>query len=301
MKTPICRLAWSVPGSALAVLTAALLAGGCATQATSVGTGSHFKGPVGIQLYSLRAQFTRNLPQTLGTAKGFGIHEVELAGSYNLKNPVFRKMLEDHGLKPIAGHFPMDRITGDTEAVARECKELGIAYVGAAWIKGKGEFDIEAAHKAAADFNKAGKALAAHGIKVFYHCHGYEFKHQDAQGRKAMDILIQETDPRLVAFEMDILWVQYPGEDPAAWLAKYPGRWELMHLKDLKKGVPTGFHNGGTDPNNDVALGTGQMDWPKILKAARKAGVKHYFIEDESASSVEQIPQSLKYLEGVRW
>jgi len=100
---------------------------------------------------------------------------------------------------------------------------------------------------------------------------------------------------------MDILWVQYPGEDPAAWLAKYPGRWELMHLKDLKKGVPTGFHNGGTDPNNDVALGTGQMDWPKILKAARKAGVKHYFIEDESASSVEQIPQSLKYLEGVRW
>ena len=87
-----------------------------------------------------------------------------------------------------------------------------------------------------------------------------------------MDILIRETDSRYVAFEMDILWVQYPGEDPAAWLAKYPGRWELMHLKDLKKGVPTGFHNGGTDPNNDVALGTGQMDWPKILKAAQKSG-----------------------------
>lgn len=116
-----------------------------------------------------------------------------------------------------------------------------------------------------------------------------------------MDVLIQETDPRLVAFEMDVLWVQYPGEDPAAWLAKYPGRWELMHLKDLKKGVPTGFHNGGTDPNNDVALGTGQMDWPKILKAARKAGVKHYFLEDESAVSVQQIPQSLSFLERVAW
>ena len=282
-------------------LVAAWVTTGCSTQTAAVGTGSHFRGPVGIQLYSLRAQFTRNVPQTIGTVKGFGIHEVELAGNNNLKNPTYRLMLEQAGLKPIAGHFPMDRITGDTEAVAKECQELGIRYVGAAWIKGKGEFDIEAAHKAAADFNMAGKALAAHGIKVFYHCHGYEFKHRNSSGLKAMDILIRETDSRYVAFEMDILWVQYPGEDPAAWLAKYPGRWELMHLKDLKKGVPTGFHNGGTDPNNDVALGTGQMDWAKILKAAQKSGVKHYFIEDESASSVEQIPQSLKFLESVRW
>ncbi len=282
-------------------LVAAWVTAGCSTHTASVGTGSHFRGPVGIQLYSLRAQFTRNVPQTIGTVKGFGIQEVELAGNNNLKNPAYRQMLEQAGLKPIAGHFPMERITGDTEAVAKECQELGIRYVGAAWIKGKGEFDIEAAHKAAADFNKAGKALAAHGIKVFYHCHGYEFKHRNSSGLKAMDILIRETDSRYVAFEMDILWVQYPGEDPAAWLAKYPGRWELMHLKDLKKGVPTGFHNGGTDPNNDVALGTGQMDWAKILKAAQKSGVKHYFIEDESASSVEQIPQSLKVLESVRW
>jgi sugar phosphate isomerase/epimerase len=282
-------------------LVAAWVTAGCSTHTASVGTGSHFRGPVGIQLYSLRAQFTRNVPQTIGTVKGFGIQEVELAGNNNLKNPAYRQMLEQAGLKPIAGHFPMERITGDTEAVAKECQDLGIRYVGAAWIKGKGEFDIEAAHKAAADFNKAGKALAAHGIKVFYHCHGYEFKHRNSSGLKAMDILIRETDSRYVAFEMDILWVQYPGEDPAAWLAKYPGRWELMHLKDLKKGVPTGFHNGGTDPNNDVALGTGQMDWAKILKAAQKSGVKHYFIEDESASSVEQIPQSLKFLESVRW
>ncbi len=294
MKTLFRPAVWTA-------LVTAWVATGCSSPTGAVGTGSHFRGPVGIQLYSLRAQFTRNVPQTIGTVKGFGIQEVELAGNYNLKNPAFRQLLDQAGLKPVAGHFPMDRITGDTEAVAKECQELGIRYVGAAWIKGKGEFDIEAAHKAAADFNKAGKALAAHGIKVFYHCHGYEFKQRDNSGRKPMDILIQETDSRYVAFEMDVLWVQYPGEDPAAWLTKYPGRWELMHLKDLKKGVPTGFHNGGTDPNNDVALGTGQMDWAKILKAAQNSGVKHYFIEDESASSVEQIPQSLKYLESVSW
>ena len=112
---------------------------------------------------------------------------------------------------------------------------------------------------------------------------------------------MQETDPRHMAFQMDILWVVFPGEDPAAWLLKYPGRWELMHLKDLKPGVSTGFHNGGTDPNNDVVLGTGQMNWPKILAAARKSGVKHYFIEDESVAAPDQIPQSLAYLSQVQF
>ena len=90
-------------------------------------------------------------------------------------------------------------------------------------------------------------------------------------------------------------------QDPVALLKKYGSRWELMHLKDLKKGVETGSHKGGTDVRNDVTLGTGQMDWPAILKAAKEAGVKHYFIEDESPSSVEQIPQTLEYLKSVKW
>ncbi len=84
-------------------------------------------------------------------------------------------------------------------------------------------------------------------------------------------------------------------------LGKYPGRWDLMHLKDLKLGVATGSLTGQTDVENDVALGTGQMDWPAILAAARRAGVKHYVIEDESSASVTQIPQSLKYLASRRW
>jgi sugar phosphate isomerase/epimerase len=104
-----------------------------------------------------------------------------------------------------------------------------------------------------------------------------------------------------MSYQMDILWVVFPGEDPAAWLLKYPGRWELMHLKDLKPGVATGLHTGGTDPNNDVVLGTGQMNWPKILAAAKKSGVKHYFIEDESVAAPDHIPQSLAYLSQVRF
>jgi sugar phosphate isomerase/epimerase len=100
---------------------------------------------------------------------------------------------------------------------------------------------------------------------------------------------------------MDILWITFPGEDAAEWLNKYPGRWVSLHMKDLKKGVKTGSHVGGTDPNNDVVLGTGQMNWPKILAAAKKSGVKYYFIEDESADAANQIPQSLKFLEQVKF
>lgn len=282
----------------LAVAAAVALAG-CSTTKPAVGTGAHFKGPIGLQLYSLRAQFTRNVPETIKTVQGFGITEVELAGTYNLKNDVFLKMVQDAGLKPLAAHFSFDRFSKDPAGLAAEGKALGLKYVGTAWIKGKNEFTPEDAHAAAKVFNEAGKVFAGQGIKAFYHCHGYEFKNRDASGRTPMDILIQETDPRYVTFEMDILWVFFPGEDPAAWLAKYPGRWELVHMKDLKKGVATGIHTGGTDPNNDVTLGTGQMDWPKILGAARKSGVKHYFIEDESARSVEQIPNTLKFLETV--
>jgi sugar phosphate isomerase/epimerase len=99
---------------------------------------------------------------------------------------------------------------------------------------------------------------------------------------------------------MDVLWTQFPGQDPAALLEKYGSRWELMHLKDLKKGVP-GDMSGKTDKTNDVALGSGQLDFPAVLKAAKKAGVKWYFIEDESPTVMDQIPVSLKFLESVSW
>jgi sugar phosphate isomerase/epimerase len=104
-----------------------------------------------------------------------------------------------------------------------------------------------------------------------------------------------------VRFEMDVFWVVHPGHDPVKWLEKYPKRWELMHVKDMKKGLATGDFTGKADVRNDVTVGTGQMDWPAILKAAKKSGVKHYFLEDEAPTAAEQIPLSKKYLETVRW
>jgi len=283
---------------ASSTLAAVGFASGCATQ--GVGTGRSFKGPVGLQLYSLRAQFMRDVPGSIARVASYGIKEVELAGTYNFKPEAFRDMLLTAGLQPVSQHTSFERYEKEPAAVAAEAKTLGLKYSGCAWIPHKGDFDAAQARHAAKVFNEAGKVLADSGLKCFYHCHGFEFKPGAAgTGTTAMDILIQETDPRHVAFQMDVLWVVFPGQDPAAWLLKYPGRWELMHLKDLKKGVATGDHKGGTDPNNDVVLGTGQMDWPKILSAARRSGVKHYFIEDESIDAPDHIPLSLAYLSQV--
>ena len=156
------------------------------------------------------------------------------------------------------------------------------------------------AEKTAAEFNQSGKELREkHGLTFCYHIHGYEFTpHGDGT---LFDVLLAKTNPDYLSIELDILWAFFPGQDPVQWLKKYPGRWELMHLKDLKKGVKTGDLSGKTDVTNDVPLGTGQMNWPAILKAAKESGVKYYFIEDESPTVVEQIPQTLKFLGQVKF
>jgi sugar phosphate isomerase/epimerase len=115
------------------------------------------------------------------------------------------------------------------------------------------------------------------------------------------DLLVAETKPEWVTFEMDIFWVVHPGQDPVALLQKYPNRWELMHVKDMRKGTATGKLTGSEDTRNDVAIGSGQIDVAATLRTAIKVGVKHFFIEDESPTVLQQIPQSLRYLESLAW
>ncbi len=253
-----------------------------------------FKGKLGLQLYSLRADFAKDVPSTLQEVKNLDFKNVELAGTYNVAPKEFSKLLKQYGLKAISGHFPYERFRDEPEAVAAEAKLLGLKYAGVAWIPHTDPFNEQTCREAIQVFNQAGAVLAKNGIKFFYHQHGYEF--QPYGQSTLLDLMMAETNPKHVAFEMDIFWVEFPGQDPVKWLEKYPGRWELMHLKDMKKGTPTGALTGHTDVSNDVALGTGQMDMPAILKAAAQAKVKWYFIEDESPSVHEQLPISLRYL-----
>jgi sugar phosphate isomerase/epimerase len=243
--------------------------------------------------------FAKDVMAALARVRDFGFKYVELAGTYNLNPGEFKRRLNEHGLKPIAGHFPYERFRDDVEGVARDAKALGLRYAGIAWIPHEGAFNERSCREAIAVFNRAGETLARHGVRFFYHQHGYEFQPY-GQGT-LLDLMMNETKPRYVSFEMDIFWVVFPGHDPVKLFQKYGRRWELVHLKDMKKGVKTGDLSGHSDVTNDVALGMGQMDMPAILRAAKAAHVKWYFIEDESPSVLTQIPQSLRYLEQVNW
>src|SRR5262245_36902572 len=262
------------------------------------GIGPAFRGPIGLQLYSLREQFAKDVPATIDQTRSIGFEYVELAGTYSIAPEKFKEQLNAKGLKPISGHFPYERYRDDVEQVAVEAKALGLEYVGCSWIPHQ-TFDEKTAREAIAVFNRAGEALSRHGLKFFYHTHGYEF--QPHSSGTLFDLMMAETKPEFVRYEMDVFWIVHPGQDPVKLLEKYSSRFELMHVKDMKKGTQTGILTGASDVKNDVTLGTGMMDWPAILKAAQKAGVKWYFIEDESPTAVQQIPLSLRYLERIKF
>jgi sugar phosphate isomerase/epimerase len=283
----------------VSVATLALAAPSAWAAGKRVGIGPKFKGPVGLQLYSLRAEFAKDVPGTLQRVADFGFHEVELAGTYGQSPQQFRDMLIAKGLLPIAGHFSYEQWRDQPEKAVAEARALGLKYAGCAWIPHQGDFNEQHCREAIAVFNRAGEVAAREGIKFFYHNHGYEFRPY-GQGT-LFDLMMRETNPQHVAFEMDIFWVVHPAQDPVKLLKQYGKRWELLHLKDMKKGTPTGLLTGSADVRNDVILGAGQIDLPAILKAAKKSKVKYYFIEDESPDAAQQIPQSLRYLEQIRW
>ena len=260
--------------------------------------GQNFENRIGLQLYSLREQFAKDVPKTLDQVRDFGIRYVETHSTYGLTPEKFRAELDSRGLKAVSGHFSYERCRDDIEGVARDAKILGLQYAGCAWIPHKDPFDEKTCREAIDVFNRAGEALAKHKLKFFYHTHGYEFL---PYGKGTFfDLMMAETKPQSVSYEIDVFWIVHPGHDPVKLLEKYGSRFELMHVKDMKQGTPTGLFTGQSEVTNNVAVGAGVLDWPAILKAGQQAGVKWYFLEDESPTSVQQIPQSLRYLADLK-
>ena len=275
------------------------LQNGTRAGAKGVGTSASFHGPVGLQLYSLREVLGANMGLGLQTARGLGFREVELAGTYGLPPAAFRARLDRAGLRAVSMIVPHKELASSMDRVIADAKALGVTWVGTANIPRDGELDEAEARKAAADFDGFGAALATAGLRFFYHNHGFEsVQHGDST---LFDLLVRETKPELVSFEMDVFWTVHSGQDPLALLERYPGRFALMHVKDMKQGTPIGLPTGKEDVRNDVALGSGQIDLAAVLQAAQEAGVKHYFVEDESPNVLRQIPQSLRYLESLAW
>ena len=292
----------SAPRDAAVKDTSAPAADAAPSAPAEIKLAGDFQGPLGVQLYSFRDAFKTDVPGTLARVKALGFKEVELAGTYGMSAQQFRQLLDSVGLSATSMHIGYEQFRDSLESALAAAKVLGPKNVGTAWIPHPdGPITVALAKQAAADFNRWGKAARAQGLQFFYHVHGYEFK-PGAGGVLPMDVLMKETDSAAVKFEMDVFWASLPGNDPAALLRKYPGRWKLMHIKDMKKGLATGVHTGSANPDSsEVPAGTGQTDYRAVLRAAKEVGVERYYLEDETARPFETVPLSVRWLEAVRF
>jgi sugar phosphate isomerase/epimerase len=252
---------------------------------------------IGVQAYTYRNHIGQNPDKILDLIRDLGIQEIEGGGSKTLSNADFLKKCRERGIAVVSTGCDYNELKDNPTVVVARAKELGVKMVMCPWIPHqKGKFNLQDAKNAVDVFNKAGMLLKENDITLCYHNHGFEF--QPYMDGTLMDYLIQKTDSKYVSFEMDVFWTIHGGASPASLLRKYPGRFKMMHLKDIKKGV-TGDLTGGSGPENDVVLGTGQADYDTIFKLAKKNGIKHFFIEDESDKEMENVPLSIAFLKKI--
>ena len=266
---------------------------------TSVLAQSAPPAPVGLELYSFREQFKTDLPGTMAKVRQMGFREVEVAGTYNITPTAFRKELDKNGLKAVAMGADFADLESNVPKIIADAKALGVRYVVCFWIPHTANlFTVSDADRAIDVFNTAGRLLAESKLTLCYHTHGYEFQKMP-NGSTYFDYLAQNLDPKNANFEIDVYWVKSPGEDPVKVLQQYPKRFLLAHLKDRKPGTPTTM-TGHDDVELNVVLGEGDIGIAAFMQAAKKAGIRHFFIEDESSRSMDQMPKSLAFLRGLK-
>ncbi|MDX2185819.1 MAG: sugar phosphate isomerase/epimerase [Opitutaceae bacterium] len=249
----------------------------------------------GIQLWSLRKTFEKDPQEGLKLTRSLGFTTVETHSTYGQTASEFAKAIDAAGLKAVSAHFPYDRFSKDLPGIINDAKALGVKWVCIAWVPNTG-FDVPMAKKVAAEFNSWGGALRKEGLRFAYHPHGYEFK-PEADGSTPFDVIVNETRAEDVSFELDVFWAQHGGQDPTALLKKYPNRFKLMHVKDIRKGAPTGIYTGHAPASDNVPVGQGQIAWEAVFAAGQAAGIEYYLIEDESEDPAVNIPESMRFLD----
>ena len=256
-----------------------------------------YTAPLGVQTYTFRRSIGNDPVKVLDTIKKLGFTEIE-GGGGRMHPAEFKKLCDERGISIPSTGAGYEDLVNKIDSVVWRAKMLGAKYVMCAWIPHQNNvLTFENAKKAVEDFNRAGKILKENGLTFCYHAHGYEF--QPYEDGTLLDYMFKNTNPEYVSFQMDIFWIQFGGGDPVALLKKYGNRWKMMHLKDMRKGTKKDL-TGLTSVENDVTLGTGELDLPAIFKEAKKVGIKHYFIEDESSSYATQVPQSIAYLKSLK-
>lgn len=274
-----------------------------------------FAIPVGLQLYTVRRQMAQDFDGTLKQVRAIGYTIVELPGFFGKTPAEAKKSLDAAGLACPSVHFPAAELTSGVPERIAAVKAVGAGYLTCAFpttrklteshITSPRE-SFQAIQNMDADdfkwlaelFNKLGEECHKSALQFAYHGHNLEFRVVD--GKPGYDLLVESTDPNLVKFEMDCYWVTRAGSDPVAYLKKYPGRFPLLHIKDMKPGQTptTSLMQGG---NAFIEVGKGVIAWKPIFEAD-KAGLKYYFVEQDQTSlpPLESAKVSYEYLHNLQ-
>ncbi len=318
---------------------AALVAAACSGARESAATGdsaaggsaeaSNRLGSIGVQLFSLPKLLEQDVDGALAMLAELGYQEVELFGPYGFSTPAaieswkamgarlgftssgtfgrapqeFRALLEKHRLRAPAAHIELVSLLEQPDAVGEAAQALGLKYLGISNIPAERRKTLDDYKQMADLFNAMGGKAKPYGFKVLYHNHGYGLAPMD--GEIPFRVLMDRVDPAVFAAEMDLFWTTAGGADPVELLQAYPAHYRLMHVKDMKERAR--FAGDGGDASQWMALfpkmttaGSGVLELPKILAAAKRVGVEHFFVEQDLAENPrEALGASIRYLRGV--
>jgi sugar phosphate isomerase/epimerase len=283
----------------------------------------------GVQLFSIPQMVANDFPGTLKKLHDYGYRELEFFGPYSFSAPAtierwvglanqlgikqnafygykiseVKKMLKDNGLKSPSVHLDILTLRTNLATAMTEFKKLGVKYVVIPTLMDEKWSSADDFKRYAEEFNKFGKQMSDYGIKFVYHNHGFE--HVVLNGEMPMDILLKNTDPTYVTFELDIFWMQAASASPVEYLKRYPGRFKLMHVKDAAEKVR--FSGDGSTPDQWMAVfskmadpGTGVFDIKGIIEAAIASGTEHFFLERDLTPTPEAtLKNSYQYLSSL--
>jgi len=281
--------------------------------------------PIGLQLYTLAQQAQADLEGTLKAVAAIGFKSIELAGYAGRTPAQLRAAMDAAGLSTPSAHVQVQAqggessLDGDLSRLADEAHVLGVKTIVMPIFYAPARFEMKPRAGEAfgemlgrvgaamtaddwkfnADFlNAKGAVLKTHGLKLAYHNHNVEFSPLE-KGGNGYEILLAKTDPATVSFEMDAGWVAAAGQDPFALLKAHPHRFTAMHVKDIKASTKPNF----VFVQDPTEVGSGMIDWKRLLPAAHAAGVRDFFVEQEppfAHSRLESVGISYGYLSTLR-
>ncbi len=235
----------------------------------------------GLALYTVRDDMGTNAKATLQAVADEGYKYIEAAGYadgkfYNMSPSEFKKLLKEIGLKPISTH--QGSVTLDNaDAMIADVKAAGFKYF-VIPVPPMGLFKFDGASQTmgmtggaanlANILDTLGEKCSKAGLKLLYHNHDFEFK-KDADGIVTIDYLLEHCNPKYVNFQMDLFWVTKAGADPIAYFKKYPGRFNIWHVKDMD------------NESKFAPVGNGHIDFAEILANKKLSGMKYYMVEQD--------------------